>query len=156
MAQARHMHVYIVTSCPRAQIADTDQQCTVLGSPSSEDVGLLPWRIILGFRADRQRLTCDIPSYPTANGILPFALASASAGATDTCTDIAICRTRNTIIWSSLVTILACVWTAVHRNIPAPPRTDESRFARVVSRVLEAAKIVVVTVLVPEWVLAWR
>ncbi|KAI0059851.1 hypothetical protein BV25DRAFT_1918218 [Artomyces pyxidatus] len=74
---------------------------------------------------------------------------------TDTCTDILICRTRYTIVWSSLVTILACVWTAVHRNVPAPKRDGESRFSRILGGVLEAAKIVVVTVLVPEWVLAW-
>lgn len=79
----------------------------------------------------------------------------ASASASDTCKDIDICRTRYTIIWSSLVTILACVWTAVHRNVPEPERADESRFWRIVGGVLEAAKIVVVTVLVPEWVLAW-
>ncbi|KAI0059875.1 hypothetical protein BV25DRAFT_1918233 [Artomyces pyxidatus] len=73
----------------------------------------------------------------------------------DTCTDIATCRTRYTIVWSSLVTILACVWTAVHRNVPAPEKARESRYRRIMGVVLEAAKIVVVTVLVPEWVLAW-
>ncbi|KAI0059748.1 hypothetical protein BV25DRAFT_1785836, partial [Artomyces pyxidatus] len=59
------------------------------------------------------------------------------------------------IIWSSLVTILACVWTAVHRNIAAPAKRGDSRSRRLVARVLEVAKIVVVTLLVPEWVLAW-
>ncbi|KAI0059818.1 hypothetical protein BV25DRAFT_1808398, partial [Artomyces pyxidatus] len=85
--------------------------------------------------------------------IVAFFLATTST--TDTCTDISICRTRYTIIWSSLVTILACVWTAVHRNVPEPKRDSESRFWRIVGGVLEAAKIVMVTVLVPEWVLAW-
>ncbi|KAI0059833.1 hypothetical protein BV25DRAFT_1918208, partial [Artomyces pyxidatus] len=85
--------------------------------------------------------------------IVAFFLATTST--TDTCTDISICRTRYTIIWSSLVTILACVWTAVHRNVPEPKRDSESRFSRIVGGVLEAAKIVMVTVLVPEWVLAW-
>ncbi|KAI0062757.1 hypothetical protein BV25DRAFT_1915884 [Artomyces pyxidatus] len=82
-----------------------------------------------------------------ANGTTSFT----SAG----CTDIAICRTRYTIIWSSLVTILACVWSAVHRNIAGPARPGESRARRVVGSLLEVAKIVVVTLLVPEWVLAW-
>ncbi|KAI0059772.1 hypothetical protein BV25DRAFT_1828494 [Artomyces pyxidatus] len=82
-----------------------------------------------------------------------FALASTSAP--DACTDISICRTRYTIIWSSLVTILACVWTAVHRNVPGPPNPDASRIRQVVRRTLEMLKIVVVTLLVPEWVLAW-
>ncbi|KAI0059873.1 hypothetical protein BV25DRAFT_1918231 [Artomyces pyxidatus] len=74
--------------------------------------------------------------------------------AVDTCMDISICRTRYTIIWSSLVTILACVWTAVHRNVPEPERAGESRIWRIAGRVWEAAKIMMVTVLVPEWVLA--
>ncbi|KAI0054197.1 hypothetical protein BV25DRAFT_1762989, partial [Artomyces pyxidatus] len=64
-------------------------------------------------------------------------------------------RTRYNIISSSLLTILACVWTAVHRNIPAPAKRGESRVRRVVSRALDAVKIVAVTLLVPEWVLAW-
>ncbi|KAI0059852.1 hypothetical protein BV25DRAFT_1889281 [Artomyces pyxidatus] len=83
----------------------------------------------------------------------PFAVASTSAS--DACTDISICRTRYTIIWSSLVTILACVWTAVHRNVPAPEEPGESQVLRIVGKVWEAVRIVVVTVLVPEWVLAW-
>ncbi|KAI0065543.1 hypothetical protein BV25DRAFT_1851027, partial [Artomyces pyxidatus] len=71
------------------------------------------------------------------------------------CTDNQICRTRYNIIWSSLVTILACVWTAVHRNIPGPAKAKESRMRYVIVRVLEVVKIVAVTLLVPEWVLAW-
>ncbi|KAI0062739.1 hypothetical protein BV25DRAFT_1915871 [Artomyces pyxidatus] len=86
-----------------------------------------------------------------SNGTALLSIADTSA----TCTDIAICRTRYTIIWSSLVTILACVWSAVHRNIPGPARSGVSRARRVVGRVLEVVKIVVVTLLVPEWVLAW-
>ncbi|KAI0059777.1 hypothetical protein BV25DRAFT_1022277 [Artomyces pyxidatus] len=78
-----------------------------------------------------------------------------SVSTADACTDIAICRTRYTIIWSSLFTILACVWTAVHRNVPEPERADESPSWHIVGRVLEAVKIVAAAVLVPEWVLAW-
>ncbi|KAI0059876.1 hypothetical protein BV25DRAFT_1918234 [Artomyces pyxidatus] len=89
---------------------------------------------------------------PSSNTAIPTFLITLPSA---TCTDIAVCRTRYTIIWSSLVTILACVWTAVHRNVPAPEKGGESRVWRTMSRVLEAAKIVVVTVLVPEWVLAW-
>ncbi|KAI0059877.1 hypothetical protein BV25DRAFT_1918235 [Artomyces pyxidatus] len=89
-------------------------------------------------------------STPHNGTILEFAFTS-----TDTCTDIAICRTRYTIVWSSLLTIFACVWTAIHRNVPQPERADESQFWRSVGQAWEATKIVVVTVLVPEWVLAW-
>ncbi|KAI0062755.1 hypothetical protein BV25DRAFT_1915883 [Artomyces pyxidatus] len=89
-------------------------------------------------------------SIPT-NGTTPFSIADSSV----ICTDIAICRTRYTIIWSSLVTILACVWSAVHRNIAGPAIPGQSRSRRVLGRVLETIKIVVVALLVPEWVLAW-
>ncbi|KAI0059836.1 hypothetical protein BV25DRAFT_1918210 [Artomyces pyxidatus] len=90
-----------------------------------------------------------------ANSNLPEIALASSAFAPDTCTDLSICRTQYTVVWSSLVTILACVWTAVHRNVPAPEWDGESRFSRIVGRAWEAAKIVVVTVLAPEWVLAW-
>ncbi|KAI0062789.1 hypothetical protein BV25DRAFT_1825333 [Artomyces pyxidatus] len=93
--------------------------------------------------------TTPIPT----NGTVPFALVL--SGPPSTCTDIEICRTRYNIIWSSLVTVLACVWTAVHRNVPGPSKPDESRLQHTVSRVLEGTKIVVITLLVPEWVLAW-
>ncbi|KAI0057727.1 hypothetical protein BV25DRAFT_1919911 [Artomyces pyxidatus] len=56
-------------------------------------------------------------------------------------------RTLYNIIWSSLATIFACVWTAVHRNIPGP---SQGRL----SRVLDMVGVVVGTLLVPEWVLA--
>ncbi|KAI0059769.1 hypothetical protein BV25DRAFT_1918167 [Artomyces pyxidatus] len=95
-------------------------------------------------------------SSTSTDDIVIFVLASSpSSSSSGACTDIAICRTRYTIIWSSLVTILACVWTAVHRNVPGPPRADESRILHVAGRALEVMKIVVVTLLVPEWVLAW-
>ncbi|KAI0062817.1 hypothetical protein BV25DRAFT_1825373 [Artomyces pyxidatus] len=86
------------------------------------------------------------------NTTIPFA---ALAGSSDVCDSISNCRTLYNIVWSSLVTILACVWTAVHRNISAPAKAGESRAWHVVARVLEVVKIVVVTLLVPEWVLAW-
>ncbi|KAI0057728.1 hypothetical protein BV25DRAFT_1919912 [Artomyces pyxidatus] len=79
----------------------------------------------------------------------------ASANASTKCTDIENCRTRYNIIWSSLVTILACVWTAVHRNIPGPAKPNDSRLWRIILRILEVVKIVGVTLLAPEWVLAW-
>ncbi|KAI0059787.1 hypothetical protein BV25DRAFT_1918177 [Artomyces pyxidatus] len=79
---------------------------------------------------------------------------ASALAAVDTCTDISTCRTRYTIVWSSLATIFACVWTVIHRNVPAPD-AGGSRLWRIVGKVWDAAKIVVVTFLVPEWVLAW-
>ncbi|KAF7984846.1 hypothetical protein HWV62_10799 [Athelia sp. TMB] len=80
------------------------------------------------------------------------------------CKDIDHCRTLAAIVQSCIVTILACVWFAVHRNIPAP-RVDHPHanfFIRtglfVWYKILDqrqALTVFVVTLLVPEWVLAW-
>ncbi|KIJ58913.1 hypothetical protein HYDPIDRAFT_119057, partial [Hydnomerulius pinastri MD-312] len=74
-----------------------------------------------------------------------IALADTSSAA---CNDIYTCRTLTNIVWSCLATIFACIWTAVHRNIPGPDQTW-------LGGVLEKAKVVVITLLAPEWVLAW-
>ncbi|KAI0066189.1 hypothetical protein BV25DRAFT_1513280 [Artomyces pyxidatus] len=58
------------------------------------------------------------------------------------CDSIDSCRTRANIIWGCLATIFACVWTAVHRNIPESASGQLSR-------------AVELTLLVPEWVLTW-
>ncbi|KIJ58899.1 hypothetical protein HYDPIDRAFT_33699 [Hydnomerulius pinastri MD-312] len=72
-------------------------------------------------------------------------LANTSSAA---CNDIHTCRTLTNIVWSCLATIFACIWTAVHRNIPGPDQTW-------LGGVLEKAKVVVITLLAPEWVLQW-
>ncbi|KAI0058502.1 hypothetical protein BV25DRAFT_1902073 [Artomyces pyxidatus] len=79
----------------------------------------------------------------------------ALAESSDSCDSIHGCRTLYNIVSGSLVTILACVWTAVHRNIPGPAKVEDSRVRHAAGRVLEVVKIVMVTLLVPEWVLAW-
>ncbi|KAI0057740.1 hypothetical protein BV25DRAFT_1919922 [Artomyces pyxidatus] len=85
------------------------------------------------------------PLAGSATSLSPLSLTAADS---TSCEDIDSCRTRYDIVWGSLVTIFACVWTAVHRNIPGP---DKGRL----SRMLEMMKVVVVTLLVPEWVLSW-
>ncbi|KAF7974341.1 hypothetical protein HWV62_12402 [Athelia sp. TMB] len=80
------------------------------------------------------------------------------------CKDIDHCRTLAALVQSCIVTILACVWFAVHRNIPEP-RVDHPHanfFIRtglfVWYKILDqrqALTVFVVTLLVPEWVLAW-
>ncbi|KAI0062797.1 hypothetical protein BV25DRAFT_1915917 [Artomyces pyxidatus] len=100
-------------------------------------------------------LVQHIGGSPTTDKLQSTATIPLTLTPADSCTDIDGCRTRYNIIWSSLVTILACVWTAVHRNIPEPAKAEESRLRHVAARVLEVAKIVVVTLLAPEWVLAW-
>ncbi|KZP06529.1 hypothetical protein FIBSPDRAFT_804847, partial [Athelia psychrophila] len=52
------------------------------------------------------------------------------------------------IITSCIATIFACIWVAVHPNIPGPNQSWASRQ-------FESCKVLVVTLLVPEWVLAW-
>lgn len=62
-----------------------------------------------------------ITARPTSR--ISSSMLSNSVNATDSpqrCINIDNCRTLNNIIQSCLVTILACVWFAVHRNIPAP------------------------------------
>ncbi|KZP06525.1 hypothetical protein FIBSPDRAFT_842053 [Athelia psychrophila] len=88
----------------------------------------------------------------TTNSASPFlhtAFSFASSNSTsDICKDIDNCRTLVGIITSCLATIFACVWVAVHPNIPGPKQSW-------ISRQIESAKVVIVTLLVPEWVLAW-
>ncbi|KAF7974339.1 hypothetical protein HWV62_12398 [Athelia sp. TMB] len=80
------------------------------------------------------------------------------------CKDIDHCRTLVAIVQSCIVTILACVWFAVHRNIPAPSvdHPHDNSFVRILLFVWykildqrQALTVFVVTLLVPEWVLAW-
>ena len=81
------------------------------------------------------------------------------------CKDIDHCRTLAGLVQSCIVTILACVWFAVHRNIPEP-KVDRPRHGNLFHRALlfvwhkildqrQAANVFVVALLVPEWVLAW-
>lgn len=94
-----------------------------------------------------------------------------------TCDNLHECRTLSSIVQSSLLTILACAWFAVHHNIAAPKkeRPDEPRrkfFTKAVhylkDKLVEhrpAALVFIVTLLAPEWMLgnallqaltAWR
>lgn len=57
-------------------------------------------------------------------------------------------RSLYSIIQTCLLTIFACIWVAVHRNIPGP---NQSR----IYIQLEWLKVVALTLLVPEWILAW-
>ncbi|KZP14059.1 hypothetical protein FIBSPDRAFT_834380, partial [Athelia psychrophila] len=66
----------------------------------------------------------------------------------DVCNNLNNCRSLVSIITSCLATIFACVWATVHPNVPGPKQTWTSRQ-------FESFKIIVVTLLVPEWVLAW-
>ena len=84
---------------------------------------------------------------------------------TGTCDDIHTCRTLYSIVQTCLATIFACVWVAVHRNIPGPKARTIRSSNPVIStaqwlwaKILDQRQSVIVftvTLLVPEWVLAW-
>lgn len=83
------------------------------------------------------------------------------------CDDIHTCRTLYSIVQTCLATIFACVWVAVHRNIPAPkpppdPNSKAGPIAKAArwlwSKVRDQKQPVIVfsvTLLAPEWVLGW-
>ncbi|KAK0229392.1 hypothetical protein EDD85DRAFT_776670 [Armillaria nabsnona] len=60
-------------------------------------------------------------------------------------------RTALSIVWSSLATIFACTWLAVHPNVPGRNITTKGTM----SCVIERAKIMAITILVPEAIVAW-
>lgn len=57
-------------------------------------------------------------------------------------------RTVWSIVQSCLVSILACTWVAVHRNIPGPKQSWTSVQ-------MESIKVFMLTILVPEWIFGW-
>ncbi|KAF7969708.1 hypothetical protein HWV62_26168 [Athelia sp. TMB] len=83
------------------------------------------------------------------------------------CDDIHTCRTLYSIVQTCLATIFACVWVAVHRNIPAPrtvpdPNSNPGLIAKSArwlwSKLCDQRQPVIVfcvTLMAPEWVLAW-
>lgn len=77
-----------------------------------------------------------------------ISLPSADLYVPSICEDIHRCRTIWNIVWSCLVTISACIWVAVHPNMPHP---EESGFRVGFHRITVA----VVALLVPEFVLIW-
>ncbi|KAF7974347.1 hypothetical protein HWV62_12414 [Athelia sp. TMB] len=115
---------------------------------------------------DARAVSADAVSLPPATVTsLITSVATNATLSSGECDNIHYCRTLEGLVLSCLVTILACVWFAVHRNIPAPkvhrPRHGNF-FVRtglfVWYKILDqrhAATVFVVTLLVPEWVLAW-
>ncbi|KZP19159.1 hypothetical protein FIBSPDRAFT_892956 [Athelia psychrophila] len=73
---------------------------------------------------------------------------TSSSSTSNVCDNLNNCRSLVGIVTSCLATIFACVWVAVHPNVPGPKQGRTSRY-------FESFKLVAVTLLVPEWVLAW-
>jgi hypothetical protein len=85
--------------------------------------------------------------------IVPITETLSNASATlsfepSTCNDLHDCRTLWNIIWSSLITVFACIWLSVHPNIPAP---DESWGKKVARRVCT----MVLALFAPELIVGW-
>jgi hypothetical protein len=57
-------------------------------------------------------------------------------------------RTISSIVYSCLLTLFACTWTAVHPNLPAPDDNKIKAFWR-------RLKVVLVTLIAPEYTLYW-
>ncbi|KAK0501683.1 hypothetical protein EDD18DRAFT_744927 [Armillaria luteobubalina] len=61
-------------------------------------------------------------------------------------------RTIFNILWSSLVTIFACVWIAIHPNVPGPKLAEQGWFF---TSVLRRTELTIVTVFAPEVTTIW-
>jgi hypothetical protein len=57
-------------------------------------------------------------------------------------------RTVWNIIWGCLVTLFACIWVAVHPNIPGPHDTS-------LTIALRRVKVMVLALIAPELVILW-
>ncbi|KAI0048988.1 hypothetical protein FA95DRAFT_1604798 [Auriscalpium vulgare] len=99
-------------------------------------------------------LTLSAIGSPVANLTTSTSDLTSSTGSSLACSSSDPCRTLSNIIWSCLATIFACIWKAVHRNVPKFQDPKQSWFRRKLDRVVEAGKIVAVTLFLPEWVLS--
>ncbi|KAF7984874.1 hypothetical protein HWV62_10855 [Athelia sp. TMB] len=116
------------------------------------------------FLLDARAISTDTSSTLSA-GTTPSFVSNTDSTSDGRCNSLDGCRSLYSIVQSCIATILACVWFAVHRNIPAPrvnaPQYD-NLFVKICmfirAKVLDqrqAATVFLVTLLVPEWVLAW-
>lgn len=64
------------------------------------------------------------------------------------CSDSRHCRSTWDIIWSCLVVIFTCNWVAIHPNIPEP-------YESTLKITLRRAGIMIVSLIAPEFVIAW-
>lgn len=90
----------------------------------------------------------DVTANPTPLFVTSPSYLDFSNPVSDTCKDLDHYRSLVSIVTSCLATIFASVWVAVHPNISGPKQSW-------IARKFESLKVVVVTLLVPEWVLAW-
>lgn len=92
--------------------------------------------------------TVTVTIVPSVTNFSHPTLVSTTEPSPARCNDIEHCRTLWSIISSCLTTIFACVWVAVHRNIPGPKQSWTSTH-------IEWLKVIVLALLLPEWILGW-
>ncbi|KZP13319.1 hypothetical protein FIBSPDRAFT_1049459 [Athelia psychrophila] len=115
-------------------------------------------------RVDARPVNTTITSLPISDVSSILANSVNATASAQRCDNIDNCRTLYDIIQSCVVTILACTWFAIHRNIPVPQPMQRHpkifvRFAKSVWRALldqkESLIVFLVAFLAPEWILAW-
>ncbi|TFK50294.1 hypothetical protein OE88DRAFT_233412 [Heliocybe sulcata] len=88
-------------------------------------------------------------SLPAASSTITALTAASSSSLPDSaCRDIDNCRTLYDIVWSCIVTILACTWVAIHPNIPAQDASWSRKLGRRVVTTIYA-------IIAPECVVVW-
>lgn len=76
----------------------------------------------------------------------------------DRCDTIGHCRTIWNIIWSCLVTIFACIWVAIHPNVPQPIASCDNQPLKLVDMFRgpgEKLGIALLALLAPEFIFVW-
>ncbi|KZP12328.1 hypothetical protein FIBSPDRAFT_836378 [Athelia psychrophila] len=74
-----------------------------------------------------------------------------SATAEDSkCLDITHCRTLWNIVWSCLITILACTWVSIHHNVVLDSKSGIN-----IAALWERVWVTALTLLVPEFTVVW-
>ena len=93
-----------------------------------------------------------------ASALPPYLLPALLVDRAERCDSLDHCRTIWNIIWSCLATILACVWVAIHPNLPQlhPPRkTLAKKFWDAARGFVDKLGISLLALLAPEFILAW-
>lgn len=90
----------------------------------------------------------NVPTPPPVNGFDASAPLTVFGRDLPACLNIARYRTLQDILWSCLVTIFACVWIAVHPNVPEP---THSGWTNLKQRLM----IMVYATLAPECITMW-
>ncbi|KAF7987076.1 hypothetical protein HWV62_235 [Athelia sp. TMB] len=136
----------------------------LLVPPVSRSWSALFLILTLAYAIEARAVSANITSLPSTTFIVSVPTNTSPPDAA-ACYDIRYCRTLEGLVQSCVVTILACVWFAVHRNIPAPKVDRPHRSNPLANAAMlvwdkildqrQAAIVFVAALLAPEWILAW-